>query len=445
MRASVRGSDARSLALRVLVRSDIERVSADSILGPLLARTRLDSRDRRLVTMLVRTVHRWRGRADAVLDARLTKGLRSLDPVTLNVLRIAYVQLFHMDQIPPHAAVHTAVDTAWKNSGPGKARLVNSVLRGLLARRPGPWDWKDRRPVERLAAELSHPVWLIERWLRRWDAETVRRVCEWNNGNPELHLRLSPGAERAKVEEALRAEGLTVHPGAVLPEALRVTGNLQVARHPLVLDGKVTVQDESQMMVAKLLGGGRGPVADVCAAPGTKTAQLASESPDALIVAMDAKPRRLRKVVETARRLDLENVQCVSGDATRPPLRGALGRVLVDAPCTSLGVLRRRPDARWLRSPGEIPDAASLERQILQAASGLVAPGGLLLYSVCTLEPEETDEVVEDFLSRNTDFSRAQLPEWVPEEVRAGEGTIRVIPGTLGMEGLFACLMRRTQ
>ncbi len=438
--------DSRELALQILCKSEAERIPSEPLLGPTLAGSSLDDRDRRLVTALVQTTHRWRGRADHVLDRRLTRGVRSLDIRTLNVLRLAYVQLFHLDQIPPHAVVHTAVDLAWRHSGEGKARMVNRILRGLLVRRPGPKEWSSGRGAEQLEGELSHPAWLLERWVARWGPETTRRICEWNNQSPDFHLRVRGDVSAvARVRAELSAAGFSISPGALLPEALRVEGSFKVREHPLLIAGAITIQDESQMLVGHLWPDATaGPVGDLCAAPGTKTTHVAELCQGSSVYASDIARRRILRLADSLQRMDLHNVHLVVADARRPPYRPRrLKCVLVDAPCTSLGVLQRRPDARWLCAPGQIHDSAVLQTQILRAAAELVGEGGWLLYSVCTLETEETDDQITRFLAEHPEFAAAALPEWLPREIRGGEGIVRILPGTLGMEGLYAALLQR--
>jgi 16S rRNA (cytosine967-C5)-methyltransferase len=436
--------DARSIAIEVLARCEAERIPSEPLLAPTLARSRLDARDRRLVTVLVQTTHRWRGRADRVLDQRLSRGLRSLDPRTLSILRMAYVQLFHLDQIPPHAAVHTSVDATWRLAGEGKSRLVNKILRGLIVRPPTEKEWCAGRGSQPLEGELSHPGWLIERWIRRWGEARTREICEWNNLPPDLHLRVRTGRSEADSRLRLEMEGYRVEPGAILKEALRVRGGFDVRAHPVINEGSVTIQDESQMLVGRLWPDAEtGAALDYCAAPGTKTTHLRERSPDALLFAMDSALRRVRRVSESVVRLRLAPVLAVVGDGRHPPFRPVFRRVLVDAPCSALGVLRRRPDARWLRAPGDIANAARLQAVLLEEASRLVVPGGLLLYSVCTLEPEETDAQVEGFGAAHPEFMPVELPSWIPADLLAGPGMLRILPSTLGMEGLFAALWKR--
>ena len=439
--------EVRDLVLKILVRSEIERVPTDPLLAPRLARSRLDERDRRLVTTLVKTTHRWRGRADRVLDLRLNRGIRSLDVRTLNILRLAYVQLYHLDQIPVHAIVHTAVDLAMIKVGSGKAKLVNRILRGLVSSAPTEKDWSRGEGVQRLEGELSHPGWLLERWVPRWGEDEVRRICTWNNSTPSFHLRLhGTEAERENARDTLRDEGLEITPGAVTPESVRVNGSFPVQRHALMKAGRLVPQDESQTLVGLLMPlVGSGPILDLCASPGTKASHLAARFPDVPVIASDLSRRNVKRILQTRERLGLPNLSVVAANGMASPYRPTAPAVLLDAPCTGLGVLQRRPDARWLRCPGDLTDAVRTQRELLAAAAPLVAPGGTLLYSVCSLETEECQEQAEWFLQSFPDFEPGQLPEWVPESLSSGAGQMCVPSGTLGMEGCFAVLLRRKE
>jgi 16S rRNA (cytosine967-C5)-methyltransferase len=439
--------DPRALAVRILCRAQESRMPSEPLLGPMLNASGLDERDRRLVTALVQTTHRWRGRADRVLEKRLLRGVRSVDLVTLNILRLGYVQLFHFTQIPAHAIVHTSVDLAWRTVGEGKSRLVNRILRGLLAKHPGPEDWAWGRGAEGLEGELSHPAWLIERWLRRYGEETTRRICEWNNRAPVFHLRVRGGAAAVPmVRETFARAGVRVTAGAIVPESLRAEGTLDAHAHPLVRAGMISVQDESQMLVGHLWPEPEAvPVIDLCAAPGTKTAHLAEQAPEVPVFAADSSFHRVLRVRDTARRLGLDHLHVLVHDSRRPAVRTGFRRVLLDAPCTALGVLQRRPDARWLRTPGEVREAAALQAKILESAAALVAPGGWMVYSVCSLEPEETDERITAFLAGHPQFALEAAPGWIPDVLRDEAGRLRILPGTLGMEGLYAALMRRAE
>ncbi len=436
--------DAREVALAILCAADSSPAAAERERSRAFARAGLDSRSRRFVTTLVQTTHRWRGRADRVLDTRLERGLSSLDPCTRNILRLAYVQLFHLDAIPAYAVVDTAVELTRRHEGSGKARLVNGILRGLSKRPPSPREWGEGPGARALEGELSHPAWLLERWIARWGMEETRRICAWNNEPARIHLRVSGGAQAAEeIARALQGPEREIQPGAILEEALRVQGAFDPVHEPAVHAGQVTVQDESQMLVGRLWPDARARAFDLCASPGTKASHLAEQSGGAPVFASDVRLSRARLVASTSRRMRQPHLHALVADGRRPPYRNASAeRVLLDAPCTSLGVLQRRPDARWLRGPEAIAGAARLQAQLLDAAAVLVAPGKWLLYSVCTLEPEETDAMMERFRARHPEFSPHELPGWVPEKIRAGAGIMRILPGVLGMEGVYAALMR---
>ena len=384
--------DPRALALDVLIKGERGRTPADPLLTPRLARSGLPDRDRRLAMTLVRTTHRWRGRSDRVLDKRLKRGLRSVDPGTLNVLRMGYIQLLHMSQIPPHAAVNSSVDLARKEGGEGKAKLVNSILRGLIAHPPTAEEWSRGRGAEILEGELSHPAWLLERWLAQVGEEETRRICAWNNERPDFHLRIHGRPEQnAAVRAQLTDEGFQVGDGRLLREILRIEGSFAIGGHPLLRGGAISVQDESQAIIGRLWPDPEStPLFDMCAAPGTKVSHVAELAPAAQCFAADRTYARMKRVREMIARLGCENLHALVADGRRPPFGAIFARVLLDAPCTGLGVLRRRPDARWLRSPGDVRDAARLQTELLDAAAALVKPGGVLIYSTCSLEPEET-------------------------------------------------------
>ncbi|MBU1702170.1 MAG: hypothetical protein KJ970_10425 [Candidatus Eisenbacteria bacterium] len=404
-----------------------------------------DPRDRAFLTNLIFTTFRWLGWADAVLDARLRQGLASLTPPLRNILRIGIVQLYRMKGREPHAVVHTSVALAKRMTGDRRHNLVNAVLRGLLREPPGEREIRTGDEMEDLARIYSHPSWILKRWDAQYGRERLLEICRWNNASPQLSFRIrGGGAVREVLLSELRAEGLSPEPGALLPDHYRLEAGYIPEESRWVKEGRIVIQDESEALVP-LLWDPRPPILDTCAGPGTKLGRLAEMSADAgVVLGWDLTWERIRLVAETASRLELPNIRCVVADATRPPIRGPVGAILVDAPCSNLGVLCRRPDARWLRRPREIEERAALQKELVGEALKLLGPGGLLLYSVCSLEPEETDGVLAPFT-----LEEGGPLEWVepaislPEDIRGGRGRLRIRPGQRGMEGVYAALGRK--
>ncbi|MFP5375425.1 MAG: transcription antitermination factor NusB [Acidimicrobiia bacterium] len=368
---------ARRVAVEALVRVD-EGAYANLVLPLLLERSGLDRRDRAFVTELVYGSTRMRRACDWLVD-RLVD--RPLEPEVRAVLRLGAYQLAFL-RTPPHASVSATVEVA-----PPRARgLVNAVLR-RLAREPAP-PWPDP------ATRLSYPDWIVRRLAADLGAEAAEAALEQMNAAP-------PVTERA--------------------------------------DGYV--QDEASQQVAAYVGAAAGErVADLCSAPGGKATAMASGGA-ALVVAADVSPSRSRLVATNAARLGLPNVAVVAADAGSPPLRPAsLDRVLVDAPCSGLGVLRRRPDARWRVQPDDVERLAALQRRLLDGAAGLVRPGGLLVYSVCTLTSTETVEVDRWLASAHPDLVAVPPPgpPWAPR----GRGAL-LLPQDAGTDGMFVVGLRR--
>lgn len=436
------GLPARAAAVSVLLAWDRQRRPVTPLLAA--ARRRLaDPRDRALVTQLVQSTLRWLGWADAVLDRRLRRGIDSVAPPLKAVLRLGIVHLFRVRGADPHGVVHTSVALAGELGFKGQSGLVNAVLRGLLRRPPGDGDLP--AGDEGLAAGLSHPRWLIDRWISRYGRERTLAICRWNTTPPVLSLRIRGDASaRAAFRGEMEAARIETLPGAVRPDFVRIEAGFVPEGSPWVAEGRLVVQDESEALVA-LLGRPGSPVLDACAGPGTKTGLLADGLGDGgRVIAWDVRHARSRKVAETARRLRLPGILTVTADLRSPPVRSGFRSVFVDAPCTNLGVLCRRPDARWLRRPEEIEGRSKLQEALLASAAERVERGGSLVYSVCSLEPEETERVVAGFLQgARGRFELGTVPAEIPAELHDGPGILRVLPGTLGMEGVYAAVFDR--
>jgi 16S rRNA (cytosine967-C5)-methyltransferase len=442
------GSLARAVALEILLRVETRDAYADRLLETLPDRARLDPRDRALVTEIVLGTLRWQGRVDWALARVSRRPLAELTPWVRALLRLTAYQLGFLDRIPPWAAVNEAVKLAKRRRSPGAAAYLNGVLRALAAE-SRPWPTPTAAdPVEALALRASQPAWLVRRWWARYGPDEAEALAIAMSAPPPLCVRVNTGrAPAAAVAEALRRSGVEVRPTRFAPEGLVLEGAGDLRELTPLRDGSVTVQDEAAIVVGHALGPLPGEtVADVCAAPGTKTTHLAALMGNrGRLVAADPHPGRLGLVRAACARLGATLVEPRLADARG--LADALGpacdRVLVDAPCSNLGVLRRNPDGKWRRRPEDFATLVPAQAAILDAAADLVRPGGVLVYATCSLEPEENQAVVAGFRARRPDFVPDPLPSAVPAACRVAPDVLRMTPHHHGSDGFSAHRLRR--
>lgn len=427
---------ARDAAWRLL-RAAAAGAHADRAASRVLAG--LAPRDRALARELAYGTLRLRARLDAELDLRLRRPLPRTDPALLDWLRLGIYQL-RETRIPDHAAVYETAEGARRTLGRRAVPLVNGVLRAAV--REGvpaeAWPALEEDPARHLAVRGSHPEWLVRRWLDRWPLADVVRLVENDNRPPPVTFRALVPEE---IEEALERAGLEAGPLAGWPGVYRLRAG-DPAR--LVTRTPAVVQDAAASAVVEYAApGARGPAYDACAAPGGKAVAFAFAAPAARpLLAGDVSRRRVARL-RAARRRSGAPLTIVVADGRRPPLRQA-GTVLLDVPCTGTGVLRRRPDARWRLDEDRLARLVRLQGELLDAAAGLLEPGGLLVYATCSLEPEENELQVESFLSRNPAFARDPLqPERLPPEAIDERGDLRVRPWVFRTDGAYACRLRR--
>jgi 16S rRNA (cytosine967-C5)-methyltransferase len=391
---------------------------------------------------LVFSCVRLRGRYDHVLAVR-SRRAKTPAPELRAVFWIALHELIELDH-KPHAVVDEAVSCA-AAVGVGHARgFVNGVLRGLLrdgVRHDFP---EPARARDYATSWLSHPAWMVDRWSAALGEEEMLALCEANNERPRLYLRCAPGRQQA-LASALAELDWQSAPVEFLPDGLELLTRVP----PALLLGQVeeacTLQDAAAQLVAPLLAGPKGQrVLDLCAAPGGKTTHLAGLMPDANIVACDLSAARIRRLSDTADRLELRRrIGVVVADAARAPFApGSFDSILLDAPCTGTGVLSRRHEARWVRRPADLVELAALQRVLLDAALDLVAPGGQLVYATCSLEPEENDEVVDFALAHREDVREWPLTDEAPAEFLR-KGRLATWPHRHGIDGAFAARLRK--
>lgn len=429
--------DARTVALRVLgacTRGQRLDRALDARAGA------LTPRDRHWVHALAYGVARLRGRLDYTIARHARRGLEHLDPAVLDLLRMGAYQLHYMEGVPSYAAVSSTVELARAAGAGGAAGLINAVLRASA--RAGPAA--DAFPTREIDVEghlthwHSHPRWLVRRWLARWGPSDTEALLRHDNHIPGLFFR-PVGIEMERALGRLRAAGMTATEAGLGSGCVRLASGTDPARVFEAVPG--VIQDPGAALVVRYADPPPGAlVADLCAAPGGKGLALSERA--AYVVAADLSPLRLKLVTGSAARLGAR-VGAVIADAGAVPLRRA-DLVLVDAPCSGTGTLARRPDARWRLTGKDPASMAGVQSRLLAGASRAVPPGGLLVYSTCTLEPEENDEVMEGFLSQHPEF-RLEAPGDMDPRVLDDRGRLRVLPQRTGFDGAFAARMRRVR
>jgi 16S rRNA (cytosine967-C5)-methyltransferase len=393
----------------------------------------LAGRDRRLAYELAAGVLR----RQADLDRRL--GVRGADPRVRDVLRLGAYQLAALARVPAYAAVATSVELAREAAGEGAARYVNQALRKIA---------RDAGSGMRDGGD-THPRWLVARWTAQFGRSDTDRLLAWNDSRAPLTLqpaRSDAAALEARlseagfgVREAPFGAGVVLEPGATHP-ASRIP---HLAQLPGFAEGAFIVQDPAHALVCRYAAiPPRTPVYDACAAPGGKAVML--ERGGARVVAGDGRPERIGRLLDTTRRAGVAIRVTVADLLSAPFAPGTMPAVLVDAPCSATGTMARHPDARWRVTPRTIERAARLQRALLETAAHLLAPGGVLVYSTCSLEPEENRDIVTAFLASHTEFARAPVPGAVPASLLTADGDLQSLPQRDGIDGAYAARLART-
>lgn len=451
---------ARKIAFETLRRVEAEGAYASDVLHDALG-ANVKPADAALATEVALGVLRWRRLLDSLLARHLQKPVDRLDLAVALALRIGIYQLRFLEKIPARAAVHESVELAKMARKASAAPLVNAVLRRVAAESRTPAESllpDDLPPAERLAIVHSHPTWMVERWLARFGEARATALLEANNRRPRLSCALHEPDRREQVLHELERSGLRIEHGSFLKNAFAVSGG-SPARSEVFRAGLISIQDEASQAVPLLLGARAGDrVLDLCAAPGGKTAALARAAGDkGLVVAADHHAHRLRAMRAQLQRLGLHGVKLIEMNAEQPlPFREKFDRILVDAPCSGTGTLARHPEIRWRLRPEQLREFHDLQDRILANALDDLAPGGRLVYSTCSLEPEENEDVAKDVQTNHPGVLRVrseivmrELAEHLEPAVEArslfdSEGYFRTSPANQPTDGFFAAVFTKT-
>jgi 16S rRNA (cytosine967-C5)-methyltransferase len=445
---------ARAAAFDVLLHVERDSSYASDLLHS-AAYQKLSTPDHALATELVMGVLRWRARLDHEIASASSQPLEKLDLEILIALRLAVYQFRHLDRIPHRAALHESVELVKRARKRSAVGFVNAVLRKLSERKSNTSlcsSVGSPASAETLAANFSHPLWLVERWTRDYGLSTAQEICGYDQSAPVTTIRLrTPTAE-----SELAAEGISISPGAFLTSARRVQSG-DVTKTKAFRSGRIAIQDEASQLVAALVSSMSNEkirVLDCCAAPGGKTLAVSDQNPHVRITAAELHPHRTR-LMKKLFVGSAAQIQTLTADARHLPFTTQFDRVLADVPCSGTGTLARNPEIKWRLTPKDLTDLRDRQLAILRSATARVALRGQLIYSTCSLEKEENEDVVEQALAENNTFRlvdcHAALEELKAQEklldVKACALTrgpyLRTIPGIHPCDGFFAAILER--
>jgi 16S rRNA (cytosine967-C5)-methyltransferase len=442
-------SPARRWAYDILRRVETERAYA-SVLVAALPESDLSREDRALAQEIVLGVLRWQRSLDYFVERYSARPSDRFDLPVLIALRIGIYQLRHLTRIPQSAAVNESVNMVKRARTASAGGLVNAVLRKAAAKLGEKAGLGIADPLERASVELSHPRWMLERWQAALGDDETRQLALANNAPPATALRVN--TIRASVNDTLtdlKTQGVITRESDLAPGAFVVQSGPASVISQAAQRGLIYVQDQASQLVSTLLDARSGhQILDLCAAPGSKSSHMAALAEDrAWVIACDVHPHRLTTLIATCRRLGVESVDALALDATQalPFVEGAqkFDRVLVDAPCSGTGTLRGSPEIKWRLSPTDIPRLAKLQYRLLERGASSVASGGRLVYSTCSIEREENEDVVNGFLRSGARF-RTVKPS-ARGDLITGEGFVRTFPHRHGTDGFFAAVLENVQ
>lgn len=441
----------RNLILELLVRIEKDHGFSHLLINQEIKKKELNPKDEALLTQIVYgTLER-----KMTLDYYLFKYVdpnKKIDDWVRMLLRMSVYQMVYLDKIPDHAVIHEAVEIAKKKGHRGIQGFINGVLRNI--QRNGVREISGiKDPVKRLSIETSHPEWLVNRWIQQYGFQTTEAICHANLKQKPMSVRIQPlKISREEAMEELRQEGFTVKPSLFSNQGILIQkGNVLSSK--LFEQGKLTIQDESSMLVAEVLKPEPGmDVLDSCSAPGGKATHIAEKMLDeGAVYAHDLHQKKVKLIEDKQKTLDLSIIQATAHDARKLKEKYAeasFDRILVDAPCSGLGVINSKPEIKYEKSERDIERLHTIQLDILNHVADLLKNDGLFVYSTCTIEKTENEQVIKSFLKENPDFTVdadffKELPEELQSSIGVTEYGLQLFPQSFGTDGFFLTRLRK--
>lgn len=446
-------SAARAAAFDILLRVERESSYAADLLHSNTYKD-LSTPDHALATQLVMGVLRWRSNLDDEIAKTSSQPLKKLDLEILIALRLAVYQFAFLDRIPQRAALNESVELVKRARKKSAAPFVNAVLRKIskaAASHPSAHEKSNQPFPEQLAQATAHPLWLVERWIKEYGPDAAHSICTYDQTIPATAIRL----RKPEAESELTKEGIHFTRGSLLSTARRIEEG-DITKTQAFRNGSIVIQDEASQLVAALAihaAPESSRVLDCCAAPGGKTLAMSDQNSSTKITAVETHPHRARRMKELLR--DAPSIEIITADARHLPFSRPYDRVLADVPCSGTGTLARNPEIKWKLKPEDLADLHQRQVEILRAALAQLAPAGRLVYSTCSLEKEENEDVVEEILKENKNIRAidaatelAQLKSegklvWPDLASLTGGPYLRTIPGLHPCDGFFAAILER--
>lgn len=437
----------RGHAVKILNRVDRTDAYLDKLLEIELKNSNLSGVDKSLLFEIVHGVMRWMGRLDWILNGFYKGQFSKCVPNVKNALRVALYQILFLDKVPDYAAVNEAVDFVKKLQGQKYADLANGLLRNIIRnkesiRYPDP----EEDLIGYLSAYYSHPSWMVKRWVNRFGKENTEKLLIANNNKPVLSLRVNNlVTTKDELKSLLNSVELKYTESKILPEFIRLNNLTNITDWEYFQKGYFSVQDESTGLPVKLLDPKpQMRILDLCSAPGGKTSFIADlMKNEGEIIAIDKFESRLKILEKNLKRMRVTNVKTIPVDALGFEDSTGFDRVLIDAPCSGLGTLTKKPDLKWKKDLGDIRKITNIQYNLLKKGASLLKPNGYLVYSTCTIEPEENIDIVKKFLSEHSNFKLVEAYDKFPKELLDENGCVQTLPHIHGIDGSFAAKLVR--